>query len=76
MNGHAVDMGGGDAGRGRHRDVEPSCLEPRDVLVDHMRLAGARFASQEDIGAGFEDIKRLALGHAAKNTTPKFLLTK
>ena len=64
MNGDAVTVGGGDAGRGGVGVVDALPLQLADIAIDRMGLAAAWLAGEEDARAGPEQGKRLVLGHA------------
>ena len=64
MDGDAVPVGGGDAGRGGVGIVDALPLELADIAIDRVGLAAARLAGEKDARAGPEQGQRLVLGHA------------
>src|SRR6476619_5790481 len=64
MNGDAMTVGGGDAGRSGKGIVDALPLEVADVSIDRMGLAAAGLAGEEYARPGLEQGKRLVLGHA------------
>ena len=65
MDGHAVAVRGGDAGRGGIGELDALPLQPLDVAVDRMRLAAAGLAGEKHRRAGLEQSERFVLCHAA-----------
>ena len=63
MNGDAMTVGGGDAGRSGKGIVDALPLEVADVAIDRMGLAAAGLAGEENARSGLEQGKRLVLGH-------------
>ena len=64
MDGDAVPVRRGDAGRGGVGIVDALPLELADIAVDRVGLAAAWLAGEKDARAGPEQGKRLVLGHA------------
>ena len=65
MDGHAMAMRGGDAGRGGIGVIDAVPLQPLDIAVDRVGLAAAGLAGEEDRCAGLEQSQRFVLCHAA-----------
>ena len=66
MDGHAMAVGRGDAGRGGIGVGDASLLQPLQIAVDGVRLTAAGLPGQEDRRAGFEQSERFVLCHAFK----------
>jgi hypothetical protein len=68
MDGDAVAVGGGDAGRGGIGVADALKLELADIAIDRMGLAAAGLAGEKNARPGPEQGKRLVLGHAIYGT--------
>ncbi len=64
MDGHAMPVRGGDAGRGGVGVVHALLLQPLQIAVDRVGLAAAGLAGEENGCAGLEQRQRLVLSHA------------
>jgi hypothetical protein len=71
MDGDAVPVSGGDAGRGGIGVSEALTLQLAEIAIDGMGLAAAGLAGQEDARPGLEQGKRLVLGHGLNPWRPR-----